>query len=85
MFEAHVPAQFLLEAIATATYLTNRLPKKALHFLTPLETLQTHTTIPSSHFLPPQVFCCIVYVHLPKQARKKLEPRAVKCVFIGMG
>ena len=85
MFEAYVPTQFWPEAIVTATYLTNRLPTKSLHFKTPLETLQTHTTIPSSHSLPPRVFVSIVYVHLPKQARNKIEPRLVKCVFIGYG
>ena len=85
MFEAYVLTHFWPEAVATATYLTNRLPTKALHFKTPLETLHTHTTIPSSHSLPPRVFDCVVYVHLPKQARNKLEPRAVKCVFIGYG
>ena len=66
MFEAHVPTYFWPEAVFTATYLTNRLPTKSLHFKTSLETLQTHTTIPSSHSLPPRVFGCVVYVHLPK-------------------
>ena len=83
MFEDHVPTQFWPEVVAIATYLTNRLPTKSLLFKTPLDILQTHSTIPSSHSLPPRVFDCIVYVHIPKQARNKLEPRAVKCVFIG--
>ena len=58
MFEAHVLAHFWPEEVATATYLTNRLPTKALHFKTPLETLQTHTTFPSSYSLPPRVNGC---------------------------
>uniref|UniRef100_A0A803LQS3 Reverse transcriptase Ty1/copia-type domain-containing protein n=1 Tax=Chenopodium quinoa TaxID=63459 RepID=A0A803LQS3_CHEQI len=74
-----------LEAIATSTYLTNRLPSKPLDYKTPLDTLSSHVTIPSVHSLPPRVFGCVVYVHLPKRARNKLEPRAVKCVFIGYG
>jgi hypothetical protein len=84
MFEAHVPAHFWPEAIATATYLTNHLPIISLHFKTLLETLQTHRTIPSYSLLP-RVFDCFVYVHLPKQAWNKLEPRTVKCVFLGYG
>ena len=72
MFEGHVPAYFWPKAVATATYLTNRLPTKALHFKTPLKTLQTHTTIPSSHSLPPRVFGCVLYVYLAKQDRNKL-------------
>uniref|UniRef100_A0A803MX05 Retroviral polymerase SH3-like domain-containing protein n=1 Tax=Chenopodium quinoa TaxID=63459 RepID=A0A803MX05_CHEQI len=74
-----------LEAIATSTYLTNRLPSKPLDYQTPLDTLSSHVTIPSVHSLPPRVFGCVVYVHLPKRARNKLEPRAIKCVFIGYG
>ena len=85
LFESHVPSQFWPEAIATATYLTNRLPTKTLNIQTPLHTLQTHTTIPSSHSLPPRIFGCVVYVHLPKGDRNKLEPRAVNCVFVGYG
>uniref|UniRef100_A0A803M0T0 Retroviral polymerase SH3-like domain-containing protein n=1 Tax=Chenopodium quinoa TaxID=63459 RepID=A0A803M0T0_CHEQI len=72
-------------AIATSTYLTNRLPTKPLNYDTPLDTLGSHVSIPSSHSLPPRVFGCIVYVHLQKRVRTKLEPRAVKCVFIGYG
>ena len=83
MFEAHVPNSFLARSVATATYLANRLPTKSLQFKTPLETIQTHTTISSSHSLPPRVFGCVVYIHLPKQARNKLKPRVVKCDFIG--
>ena len=85
MLESHVPVYFWPEAIATSTYLTNRLPSKPLDYKTPLDTLSSHVTIPSVHSLPPRVFGCAVYVHLPKRARNKLEPRAVKCVFIGYG
>ena len=53
MFEPKVPAHYWPEAIATATYLTNRLPTKTLQFKTPLATLQTCISIPSSHSLPP--------------------------------
>lgn len=85
MIESHVPVHFWPEAIATATYLTNRLPTKPLNYDTPLDILETHVPIPSSHSLPPRVFGCIVYVHLQKGVRTKLEPRAVKCVFLGYG
>ena len=64
---------------------SNRLPTKYLHFKNPLETLQTHTTIQPSYSLASRVFNCVIYVHLRKQARNKLEPCAVKCVFIGYG
>ena len=85
MFESRVPASYWPKALATATYLTNHLPTKALHFQTPLDTLKTHVPIPSSHSLPPRVFGYVVYVHLPKRFHTKLEPRAIKCVFLGYG
>ena len=82
MFEAHVLSYFWPEAISSTTYLTNRLPTKTLKFKTPLEALRAHTTVPSFHSLPPRIFGCVVYVHLPKTARNKLEPRAIKCIFV---
>ena len=53
MFESHISAHFLLEAIATATYFTNRLPTKFFNFQTLLDTLSTFAAIFSTHFLRP--------------------------------
>lgn len=85
MFEAQTPAHFWPEALSIAAYLTNRLPTKTLQFKTPLETLRSHTSIPPSHSFPPRIFGCVVYVHLPTHTHHKLEPRAIKCVFLGYG
>ncbi|XP_057529771.1 uncharacterized protein LOC130808310 [Amaranthus tricolor] len=85
MLDSHVPTHLWPKAIATANYLTNRLPTKSLQYHTPLVTLQTHISIPSSHTLPPRIFGCTVFVHCPARVRNKFEPRAVKCVFIGYG
>ena len=30
-----------------------------------------------------KVFGCIAYVHVPDEKRRKLEPKAHKCIFIG--
>ena len=46
IIDTHVPVHFLPEAIATTTYLTNRLPTKILQFQTPLATLNTFTPVP---------------------------------------
>ena len=35
--------------------------------------------------LPPHIFGCVVYVHLSKQTRTKLDPRAIQCIFLGYG
>ena len=85
MLESHVPTYLWSEAIAAANHLTNRLPTKALNYKTPLEALQVFQPMPSSHSLPPRIFGCIVYVHCSRRVCNKLEPRAVKCVFVGYG
>ena len=85
LIESHSPAYFLPEAIATVTFLTNCLPSKPLQYNTPLATLGSFVTLPSSHSLPPRIFGCVVFVHLPKQNRTKLEARAIKCVFMARG
>jgi len=71
--------------VATAVYLINRMPSKILHFKTPLQTLSTHISLPSILMLPPKIFGCFVFVHLHKNQRTKLEPCAVKCLFLGYG
>ena len=71
--------------MATAVYLINRMPSKILHFKTPLQTLSTHISLPSILMLPPKIFGCFVFVHLHKNQRTKLEPCAVKCLFLGYG
>ncbi|CAH9073666.1 unnamed protein product [Cuscuta europaea] len=85
IIESHVPKYFWLEALATSTYLINRLLTKILKIKTPLETLSEHTTIPQPLTLQPKVFGCTVYVHVPKTHRDKLDPCAEKCVFVGYG
>ena len=66
MLESGVSSHYWPEALASANYLTNRLPTRALTYKTPLDTLQIHTNVPSFHSLPPRVFGCTVYVHLPQ-------------------
>lgn len=44
--------------------------------------LDDHVSIFSTLHLEPQVFACVAYVHLHKNQRSKLDPCAVRCVFI---
>ena len=60
----------------------NRMPSRNLDFKRALEVLFSY--VPSSNFIiPPHVFGCICFVHLHGQSRSKLNPHALKCVFIG--
>ena len=46
MLESHTPTYLWPEAVATATYLVNRLPTKILHFQTPLHCFSQTVSIP---------------------------------------
>ncbi|GMP81639.1 hypothetical protein CsSME_00036279 [Camellia sinensis var. sinensis] len=80
----HVPKYLWGEAILTASYLINRMPTKVLTYKTPFDCLKTFfldTRLFSD--LPAKVFGCTAYVHVPSQFRSKLDPRAIKYVFLG--
>ncbi|KAJ0868825.1 putative RNA-directed DNA polymerase [Helianthus annuus] len=85
LIESQVPTSFWPEAAATATYLINRLPTKALNLKTPIQALSNFTKIPPPLTLTPRVFECSVFPHIPKHDRGKLGPCAEKCVFLGYG
>jgi len=83
-FQNHVPKIFLGEAILTATYLINRLPSKLLNLQSSMQVLSLfYPYIESSNKLQPKIFGCVAFVHVHNNEKGKLDPRAVKCVFIG--
>jgi len=83
IFDAQVPTLFWPEVVATSTYLLNRLPFKILNHKTPLQILATQTDLPPVQVLPPRVFGCSVFVHIPKANRTKFDSCAEECVFVG--
>jgi hypothetical protein len=70
---------FWVEAINIAVYLKNRSPKRCLDNVTPFEAL--YGSKPVVHNLI--VFGCKAFAHIPKENRKKLDAKAIKCIFIG--
>ena len=58
---------------------------KILHFKTSLQILSTHISIPSILMFPPRIFGCVSFVHLHKNQCTKLDPCAVRCLFLGYG
>ena len=71
--------------MSSVIYLINHTPSSVLGFRRPLDVLSDHCTLPSVVHLAHCVFGCVVYVHLHTNQRTKLEPRALKCVFVGYG
>jgi hypothetical protein len=80
-----MPSIFWDNAVSFAIYVINRTPTRVNDFKTPLQMLSSHVQIPSVLNLIPKVFGCVVYVHIQKNLRSKLEPCAQKCVFLGFG
>jgi hypothetical protein len=79
MFTMNIPKFLWGEAIKTATYLINRMPLRILSYKTPAECLLTS----NDFIVPPKVFGCVCFVHDYRNYVGKLDPRALKCVFVG--
>jgi ATP-binding cassette subfamily B (MDR/TAP) protein 1 len=73
---AGLDRHFWAEAASTACYLINRSPSIAINKKTPIEVWSGSPT----NYLELRVFGCTVYAHVDNG---KLEPRAVKCIFLG--
>ena len=72
---------FWAEDINTAVYLKNRSPTRYLGFKTPFEALYGFK--PAVNHL--RVFGSKAFAHIPKADRKKLDLKAIKCIFVGYG
>lgn len=67
---------FLGEAVTTACYLINSCPSSAINFKTPVE---MWIGAPA-YYSVLRVFGCLDYAYIKHE---KLEPRALRCIFIG--
>jgi hypothetical protein len=79
MFQINVPKYLWSEAVMTATYLINRMPSRILGMKSPAELL-----LGTSDFkVPPRVFGCVFFVKDHRPMVGKLDPKAIKCIFVG--
>jgi hypothetical protein len=67
------------EATMKVVYIQNRSPHRILKNMTSEEAFSRNK--PSVEHL--RIFVCPVYIHVPKEKRKKLEPLGKKGIFIG--
>jgi hypothetical protein len=84
MLATNVPQHFWGEAVLSATHLINRTPSRILNFKTPLSTLQN--LFPTSKIfssIPLKIFGCSTFVHNLNPHRSKLDPKSIKCIFLG--
>ena len=78
-----MPISYWGEAIIAVAYLINRVPSSSLQFQTPFDVLHNTVSAPTILNMSPKVFGCVAFVHLHKPKRNKLEPHALRCVFVG--
>jgi hypothetical protein len=62
-----------------ATYLINRMPSRVLGMKTPYEMIYGK----NEFIVPPKVFGCTCFVRDHRPSVGKLDPHAMKCIFIG--
>jgi hypothetical protein len=74
-----LPMCLWAEETMTTVYMKNRLSHSALGFKT-LEYMFTEKKPEVSHL---KIFGCLVFIHIPKEKRKKLEPLRKKGIFVG--
>ena len=76
LFHSGLPKSFWGEAVMIAAYLVNTCPSTAID----LATLEERWSGKPLDSLNLKTFGCTAYAH---QSEEKLEPRSVKCVFLG--
>jgi len=79
MFQMNVPKYLWSEAVLTAAYLINRMPSRILDMKSPAELLLGQREFK----VPPKIFGCVCFVRDHRPSVGKLDPRAIKCVFVG--
>jgi hypothetical protein len=79
MFQMNVPKYLWSEAVLTAAYLINHMPSRILGMKSPAELLLGQQDFK----VPPKVFGCVCFVRDHRPLVGKLDPQAVKCVFVG--
>lgn len=79
---SNLPKKIWADAVATACYIQNRIPSKAIVALTTPLTLWCGKSTTLSHF---KIFGCTAYAHIPDEHRQKLDIKTNKCIFVGYG
>lgn len=79
LLTAMLPLPFWDKAFAHATYLRNRLPHRSINMDTPYERWFQSKPVLNNV----RVFGCIAYKYIDQSARRKLEPTATQCLYMG--
>ncbi|KAL9460198.1 hypothetical protein AB3S75_003409 [Citrus x aurantiifolia] len=76
LIHSKLPQSLWAETLMTVCYLVNRSPSSGIDFKTPVEMWSGR----AANYSDLKIFSCPAFAHVK---RGKLEPRALKCVFLG--
>ena len=79
LHDQDIPMHLWEEAARTAVYVQNSIPHRVLENKTP-EKVFFSKKPKVSHL---RIFGCLVYIHISKEKRTKLEPSRKKGIFVG--
>ena len=77
--DCNLPINLWTKAVSHAQYLINRSPTRANSGATP--EAKYSGKIPDISNL--NFFGCVAFVHVPKENRKKLDSKTLRCMFLG--
>ncbi|KAJ9539533.1 hypothetical protein OSB04_032266 [Centaurea solstitialis] len=80
LFQMTVLKPFWADAIATACFLINRMPSAVLHGEIPMSILVADQRL---FLIEPKIFGCSCFVRDTLPHLSKLDPKTLKCVFLG--
>ena len=80
LFQMNVPKHFWVDVVSITCFLLNRMPSLALNWATPY-----HQLFPNNSLFPidPKVFGCTCFVQDVRPQVFKLDPKSLKCIFVG--
>ena len=79
LHDQDIPMHLWAEASRTTMYVQNRTPHRVFENKTP-EEIFSGKKPEVSHL---GTFSCLVYIHIPKEKRTKLDPSGRKGIFVG--
>ena len=80
ILKMHVPKHFWADVVSTACFLINRMSSSILDWGTPFQTLFPHKSL---FPIESRVFGCTCFVWDVRPHVSKLDPKSLKCIFLG--
>ena len=78
--QMHMPKYLWADVVSKACFFINRMPSSILNWATPFQTLFSHKSL---FPIKPRIFGCTCFVRDVRPHVSKLDPKSLKCIFLG--